>query len=169
MKARAVLLTGFLLAAPPSWSADAMASEASVRQLMEITQSRKLMDDTLSQMDSYMRSAMKQALGGKMPSAEEQAILDDMNRKIVAVMQREMRWDILEPKFIALYRQSFTEQEVAGMLSFYRTPAGQAVITKMPVVMQHTMATMQDLMGTMVPQMQAIQNEALQKLRRGAK
>ena len=165
MKARAVFLIGFLLAAPPSWSADAMASEASVRQLLEVTRSRKLMDDTMGQMDSYMRTAMNQALAGKVPTAEEQAVLDDMNRKLVTLMQREMRWDILEPKFIALYRQSFTEQEIAGMLSFYRTPAGQAVITKMPVVMQHTMATLQDLMGTMVPQMQAIQNEALQKLK----
>jgi hypothetical protein len=165
MKARVVFLIGLLLAAPPSWSADAMASEASVRQLLQVTQSRKLMDDTMSQMDSYMRTAMKQALGGKIPSAEEQAVLDDMNRKLVAVMQEEMRWDILEPKFIALYRQSFSEQEIAGMLSFYRTPAGQAVITKMPVVMQHTMATMQDVMGSMLPKMQAIQNEALQKLK----
>jgi hypothetical protein len=165
MKARAVFLIGFLLAAPPSWSADPMASEASVRQLLEITRSRKLMDDTMGQMDSYMRTAMNQALGGKIPTADEQAILDDMNRKVVALMQQEVRWDILEPKFIALYRQSFTEQEIAGMLSFYRTPAGQAVITKMPVVMQNTMATMQDLMGMMVPQMQAIQNEALQRLK----
>jgi hypothetical protein len=165
MKVLAVFLIGCLLAAPPARSADAMASEASVRQLLEVTRSRKLMDDTMGQMDSYMRTAMNQALAGKIPTADEQAILDDMNRKLVALMQREMRWDILEPKFIALYRQSFTEQEIAGMLSFYRTPAGQAVITKMPLVMQHTMATLQELMGTMVPQMQAIQQEALQKLK----
>lgn len=135
-----------------------------MRQLLEVTQSRKLMDGMMSQIDSSMQLGMKQALAGNTPTGEQQAVLDEMRQKIVALMQQEMRWDVLEPKFIAVYRQSFTEQEVAGMLAFYKTPAGQAVITKMPLVMQHTMATMQELMGSMMPKLQAIQSEARQKL-----
>lgn len=36
---------------------------------------------------------------------------------------------------IGIYLQSFTQKDVDGMLRFYKSKAGQAVIAKMPVVM----------------------------------
>jgi len=55
-----------------------------------------------------------------------------------------------------IYRKSFSQSEIDGMLKFYKTPAGKAVIAKMPVVMQNTMQVMQGEMAEMVPKMQQL-------------
>ena len=154
-----------LLAATAAPAADKPASDASIRQLIEVTQSRKLMDGMLGQLDSIMQNSMKQAMGNATFTPEQQAVVDRMRKKMVALLTAEMNWDSLEPEFISIYRQSFTEQEVAGMLEFYKTPAGQAVITKMPVVMQHTMGFMQRKMVAMNPKMQQIQKETLDEMK----
>ena len=146
-------------------AADAPATDASVRQLMVVMQSRNLLDGMMGQMDSLMQTSMEQALGGVSPSAEQQAVMDDVRQKMVALLQEELKWETLEPKFVELYRQSFTEEEVLGMIEFYGTPTGEAVINKMPVVMQHSMAMMQDLMTSMMPKIQKIEAEATAKLR----
>jgi hypothetical protein len=159
------ILIGLLLAGMNFAAADeTMATEASVRLLMQTTQSRKLVDSMMEKMDSYMQTSMKQALNGTEPTAQQQAVMDGMRKKMVVLFQEEMKWEMLEPKFIELYRQSFTEQEVEGMLEFYRTPAGQAVINKMPVVMDHSMTMMQGIMRSLMPKIQKIADEAMPKL-----
>lgn len=144
---------------------DFLSSAASVRQLMDVMQTRRLLGGMMGQMDSIMQTSMKQAVAGRTPTPEQQAILEDMRQKMVALMQQEMQWEKLEPQFIEIYRRSFTEDEVAGMVQFYKSPAGQAVINKMPVVMQHTMAMMQQIMAGLMPKMQKLEDEAKEKMK----
>ena len=55
-----------------------------------------------------------------------------------------------------IYRKSFSQSEMDGMLKFYKSPAGKAVIAKMPVVMQNTMQVMQGEMAEMMPKIQQL-------------
>lgn len=75
----------YATAAPVSGSlaADAAASEASVRKLMEITQARQLMDGAMAQLDAVMQGSMKQAMGSATLTAKQQTVLDEMRRKVV--------------------------------------------------------------------------------------
>ena len=47
------------------------------------------------------------------------------------------------------------------MLSFYNTPAGQAVSHKMPLLLQNTMTEVQKMMADMSPKLQQIQDECV--------
>ena len=62
--------------------------------------------------------------------------------------------------------RTFTRRQrlpiIQGMLAFYRTPAGQAVIEKMPLVMQNTMQAVQERMGAMMPAMQKMIAEEME-------
>ena len=60
-----------------------------------------------------------------------------------------------------IYKQSFTQKEVNGMLDFYKSEPGQAVIAKMPLVMQNTMQAMQARMNTTFPKLQKLQQDAI--------
>jgi hypothetical protein len=80
-----------------------------------------------------------------------------------------LTWKKLEPQYIRLYQESFTEEEVAGMLSFYRTPAGQAVIDKMPVLMQRTMVDVQKMIVGITPQMKKIQEDFVAEISAASK
>jgi uncharacterized protein len=154
-----------LLISNHTYAADQPASEASIRRLIEITQASKLMDDMLGQMDTFMQNSMQQALGNRKLKPKQKAIMDDTRNKVVALFTNEMKWESLEPDLIAIYQKSFSEEEVTGMLDFYQTKTGQAVIKKMPVVMQHTMKMMQNRMTVIMPKIQQIQKESIERLK----
>lgn len=65
--------------------------------------------------------------------------------------------------FIQLYLDVYTEEEIDGIVSFYKSPVGKAMIEKAPVLMQRMMPMMQKLMGDMQPEIQKIVEEAKQK------
>jgi hypothetical protein len=135
----------------------ASASEDSIKQLLAVTQAQKLVDDMRVQIDSLMNNSIQQVLKGESPTAKQQLAINNMKNRMVALIQGELAWGKLEPLYLRLYQESFTEEEVAGMLSFYKTPAGQAVIAKLPVLMQRTMVDMQKMIVGITPQMLKIQ------------
>lgn len=148
----AILLSSATVMAEP-------ASERSVKQLLEITQAKKLTDGVLASMDAFMSNAAQQILKGKTPTAGQQQALTNMKNKTIALMQEEFAWEKQEPMHIRLYLESFTEEEIESMLSFYKTPAGQAVINKMPVLMQKTMLEVQKMTSGLIPKAARIQQE----------
>ena len=133
------------------------ASESSIKQLLQVTQSQKLVDGMRGQFDSLMNNSITQALNGKTPNAKQKQAIDNMKNKMLTLMQGELAWAKMEPLYIRLYRESFTEEEVAGMLAFYKTPAGQAVILKTPALMQRTMLDLQKKIADIAPKMEKIQ------------
>jgi hypothetical protein len=145
------------------------ASDGSIRELIEVTKAQQLLNGVQAQFDSLMSNAMRQELQGKNPTPGQQQAIAKMKDKMVAVMQAELAWAKLEPMYMRLYRESFTEEEVAGMLSFYKTPAGQAVINKTPALMQKTMVEMRKMMSAMSPQMQKILEEFLADMKEASK
>jgi len=111
-----------------------------------------------------MRGVLDQAAGQTL-NAEQQALLEEMGTKMASVMKDALNWESLEPLFVSIYRRTFTQGEVDGMLKFYKTPAGKAVITKLPAVMQNTMGIMQDHMKDLIPRLQQIGRDYAEKVR----
>lgn len=149
----------YAFAAPPP------PSEDSIRRLLEVTEARKLLDGMMTQIDALMRRNMEQALRGRQLTPEQEAIIARMRNKMADAFRDEMTWDKLEPLYVRVYRDTFTQGEVDGMLAFYRTDAGRAVIVKMPGVIQTTMGEMQLRMQPLIQKMRAIEEEALTELR----
>jgi hypothetical protein len=97
-------------------------------------------------------------------NADQQAIADDMAHQITTVFRDSMSWEKLEPVMVRIYRKSLTESEVKGMTTFYSSPAGRAVINKLPIVMQNTMQEMQGMMQEMMPKVQAVLRDSQKKI-----
>ncbi|KRA40093.1 DUF2059 domain-containing protein [Pseudoxanthomonas sp. Root630] len=150
----------FAVASPVFGANPAPASEASVRALLEVTKTREMLDQVYDQVDTMYADSMRQAFGGTL-TADQQARVDRLSTRMMALMKQELSWDVLAPMYMDIYRKSFSEGEVQEMLAFYRTPGGQAVINKMPLVMQHTMQAMQERMGALMPAMQQLLAEEL--------
>jgi uncharacterized protein len=51
---------------------------------------------------------------------------------------RFLTWDAMLPEMTAIYKETFTEDEVREMIAFYRTPTGQKVLDTLPEVMQRS-------------------------------
>ena len=149
-----ILVTALALFVSAASAAETPASEASIREMLRITEARKLVDGMMPQIEGMMRASMQQAMKGRSISAAEQEAVEKMTAQMLALMQEELSWEKLEPLYLRIYQKSFTQEEVDGLLVFYRSPAGTALIRKMPIVVQETMTAMQQ---QMVPMMQKIQ------------
>ena len=147
----------------------APASEDSIKQLLNVVQAQKLLDGTRAQLDSLMNKSIQQGLKGAVPTASQQLAITNMKGRMLALIQGELAWEKLEPLYVRLYQDSFSEEEITGMLAFYDTPAGQAVINKMPVLMQQTMLEMQKMTTGLIPQMQQIQQDFLAEMQAAGK
>ena len=162
---RVPLFALLTLLALPAFAQDAPPSEQSIRELQALMQAHNMINTAVAQMDATLRPMMQKALAGRQQLSErEQQIVDDAHARIQAVMREQLRWDNFEPMMISVYEKTFSQKEVDGMKAFYRTPTGQSVIAKMPLVMQQTMQSMQSRMADMIPRIQEIQKDMAQRL-----
>jgi uncharacterized protein len=79
------------------------------------------------------------------------------------VLREELSWAVMRPGMAQIYRETLTQEEVNGLIAFYRTPAGQALITKMPQIMQRSMVYTQSRMATVSPRIQAAVEQAMRE------
>ena len=147
---------------------DAKPSEASIRQLFEVMHSSSLLDAYLTQIDGTVRASMQQALAGQQVNPKQRQILEDMGRQIGSLVKAELNWSAIEPVMIEVYRNTFSQHEVDGMLTFYRSEVGQAVITKLPSAMQQSMTSIQSHVKTLTPKVVQLQKDTAAQLKAAA-
>jgi uncharacterized protein len=144
-------------------------SEASIKQLLEVAQARKLIDSVMAQMENLMQKSIAQVTQGQTIPPKVQKDVDQRRAEMVAMMKELLDWTKLEPMYVRIYQKTFNQQEIDGMIAFYKTPAGQAVITKMPAAMQNTMDEMQQLMGPVMQKMQRTQQDVAAEMKAESK
>ena len=148
----------------PAFAAEVKPTAESVRKLMEITQSRKMLENAMAQAEVMTQQTTRQPLAGRPVTPEQERILRSFQSKMMAVYHEEMSWQHLEPVFIQIYQDSFSQKEINGLVAFYQSDLGQAVIHKMPVVLQNTMQAMQVRTMQIMPRIRALQQEMVAQL-----
>jgi hypothetical protein len=146
-------------------AADAQPSVESVKQLLDAIGTKNTLNTVQSQIDSMMKLSMQQALGQKPMSPAQNAIMEDMRVKMIAIINQQMSWEKLEPSLLEIYRKTFTQKEVDGMLVFYRSDVGKAVVAKLPQAMMSSMQMAQGRMSTLLPQIQQLGKDTAEKLK----
>ena len=159
------ILVALLFCCPLAYAAETPASETSVKQLLEVGQTRKLLGTMTEQLENYMKVAMESATHGQPASPEVQKMFDQCRADVLKILKEEFSWDKLEPMYLRIYKESFSQQEVDGMITFYRSPSGQAVLNKMPVAMQNSMKEMQQMMGPLMERIKRMQQDMVAQVR----
>jgi uncharacterized protein len=141
-------------------------SVESVETMLRLTKAEALTDSMYAGMDDMMKQMITQSLGNKKLTAAQQRALDQLPAKIVLSMKEDFKWETMRPIYIKMYRETFTQNEVDAMNAFYQTPTGQAMIEKMPVVMQKSMQLTQDMMAKSMPRFMQIIEENMKEVLR---
>ncbi len=68
----------------------------------------------------------------------------------------EMNWDGVKQDYIDIYADMFTEEELKGLVDFYKSPAGKAFVEKQPDLMKRSMEVMQKRMMKWMPKLQGM-------------
>lgn len=147
----------------------APASKASIQELLQLTQASKMVDTMHQAVLNRINAQMRIAFRGKTPNEEQKQAIKQMHQEVKSLLQQKMSWEQLKPLSVRIYQQSLTQSEVDGIIEFYKTPAGQALIKKMPQVVQSSMQEMQQQMIAVAPQMQKIQQAFIQEMKASAR
>lgn len=58
--------------------------------------------------------------------------------------------------FTKLYADTFTEQQIDDLLAFYRSPTGQVIVEKTPVLLTQSTVMIQKRMAAVNPELQTL-------------
>ncbi len=140
----------------------AQPTSESIETLLTLTKTEALVESVYGNVEQAMRQGMAQAVAEKKLSAEQQRYLEATPKRFVTIMREELSWESLKPMYIEIYRDSFTQEEIDGLIAFYQSPVGMAFVNKMPIVMQKSMTSMQARMQPMMEKMKAAMRQALE-------
>ncbi len=139
----------------------APASRDSVEQLFSVMDMQKTYDATFEAMqksvnDAFLKNPQLQSL-----TPDQRKGFDDGMQRMYVLMRDEMDWSRLKPEYEQMYVDTFSQDEIDGILAFYRTPAGRAMIEKMPVMMGKVMQLTQAHMQSLMPRVMQIMQDSM--------
>jgi len=138
MKKR-LLVCGLLTAvfSMPLWAADAtpQPSRTSVDQLLALSDAKRLLDVALRQ----MQAVGAQEIQKSEMSAAQKRVVTKYQTSISSLIRNKFSFEQLHDELAEIYQQTFSQKEVDAMINFYRTPEGQAMLQKMPIISQQSM------------------------------
>lgn len=158
-----VLLLSFLIFSTNLY-AEQTAKQQKIDELVNVMNMDAMVDSMYSQVEGMMQN-MSVQMGVK---PDEKPIFDKYYADMTEVLKTKMSWQKMQPMMVDLYDKQFSEQEINDMLAFYKTESGQAILRKMPQVMQASMQMSQVLVQDAMPEIQAIAGqlgEALEQSR----
>ncbi len=62
-----------------------------------------------------------------------------------------MTWDKMRPMCVSIYAETFTPEELQGLIAFYKTPVGQKWIEKHPPLQTEIMFKSQAMIRDLMP------------------
>jgi hypothetical protein len=150
MFTRILLALALSLVCPAVRAAGPEPTEASVKQLLGVMHLDKSLDSITAQIYRVMQNAAQQAAGGESLPATAQQSVERCRADVKASIKDDLTWNKMEPTYVQIYQEAFTQAEVNAMIAFYKTPIGQSIVTKLPVAMQKAQnQTMQAMSPTM--------------------
>lgn len=152
-----------------SWAALAAAlppSDQAIRQLLTLTEMPVQVKSVTDQVSAMLLKGAVQSLRDQATTPAQRAVVERFQQQTTDILAQEFGWQKIEPLYIQLYRDTLTQEEVDGMIAFYRTPAGQAAIKKVPGAGAKAMEAVQGRMGPVTQKLQAAHQQAVNDLKK---
>lgn len=157
-----------LLLTVPLLHADETSESAKVHELFKLmrldTLSAQMQQQTLDQVKSGI---IQQVFGVTLPAAQQKNV-DEFSDKVSAVLSKAVGWNSLEPEYAKLYTETYTEQQIDDLLTFYRSPTGRVMVEKGPILLKQSSAIVQQHIATVTPEVQTLMQEFMKKVTAGA-
>jgi uncharacterized protein len=111
----------------------------------------------LGQYESIFNEQIRKSLSALPKSADQAAVeneVEKFQKQLFGVIRDRLSYDHVKPALIKVYDESFTTDELTGINAFYRSPAGQAYLAKIPQITQKAMEAGSNLVSGAAPEIQ---------------
>jgi hypothetical protein len=125
----------FLTLAVSNIFADDSTKAAKVEEFLKLAKIDDTQRQTVAQIRAQMQLGILQQLFGSKPlPTDKKKELDEFRTNLGNVISDALSWEKLKPDFVKIYMEAFSEPEIDGMLAFYKSPVGQAMVAKTPAL-----------------------------------
>lgn len=137
------------------------AAFAATDKSHQLAEELLILNNVKAQID-VMYVQMNQMLMGQVDSANVPAEKHQELKDITtSILFENMSWEKMKGEYIELYASTFTEDELAGIIEFSKSPLGKKLALKTPTLVQKSMMIGQQRAQSVIPRVQtAIQEYA---------
>jgi hypothetical protein len=132
---RSILLLLLSSVLPLTARADDASRRAKAEEMITLAHVDRMSQQVIDNLMQQTTLVTTQRSGGTL-TPEKQAALADFQKKLSAVLEPQIGWKALEPSFVDIYAKAFTEDQLDAIIVFYKSPAGAALMEKMPEINQ---------------------------------
>jgi uncharacterized protein len=101
------------------------AKEADIRKLLELTGTNSVMEQTMQNMEKSVKPMVANSLP---PGDYREKLVDLFFEKFIAKMDLQKLLDLAVP----IYDKYFSDEDIKGLIQFYKTPLGQKAVKVLP-------------------------------------
>jgi hypothetical protein len=154
---RSAVLTSALFIAASLGSAQEFSKEAKIERLLMLMNVEATMNQVFEQTKAMIPSQMPST-----GTPEQRTKAQQLQARILDLVKARMSWDKMRPQYVKVYSETFSDEEIDGILAFYESPAGRAMLKKLPILLSRMMALAQAQMSDLMPEVQHLTREARQ-------
>ena len=133
------------------------AKRAAIEELFSLMKVDQMQKQMVSQVQAMVGDQIEKSLPPEIQKSQDGskmvAEVKDFQKRVFDLMMDRVDFARMKPDYIRLYDETFSAEEVAGLVAFYKTPVGQSYLSKMPVLTSKTVVLIQRMLGDLMPQM----------------
>jgi len=153
-----------MCAAVSAVRADEAGRIAKAEEFFKVSHTEEMLQQTMAMAMNQIKSGALQQMMDVKPTPEQTKSMDEFQDKLGVILANTLSWEKLKPIFVKVYADAFTEGELDGIIAFYKTPVGQALIAKTPAIMAKTIEITQQQMAAAMPEiLKLVKDSAAQK------
>jgi uncharacterized protein len=154
-RAACLLLVASMIGVHPAHG-DSISKARKVREMLAALRLAETTNRLEQAQEAQIQTMSEQQLAGVTLDDDQQRAFDEFRQKLVDLIRASASWKAMEPDFVKLYSDAYSENELDGILAFYRTPAGRAMLAKTPELTKRSIAISQQRMAELTPKIQAL-------------
>ena len=95
-------------------------------------------------------------VAGPAPTEAAKAKVAEFEKKANQIIDAQLGWEVMQAGFTDIYAKNFTEDQLDGIIAFYKSPAGTALLQTMPTVNDQMSQFGNSRMATLQPQLKPL-------------
>ena len=144
--------------------ADEASKRAKAEQLFTLLRMDTMMDQLMGGVKRQVQQITESMPGADQATPEQRKQIVDFQQRVMDVVNQKIGWKALEPDFITLYASTYTEEELDGIVAFYKSPIGQKMIDKTPELTTKSTQITQQKMSELQPQLSQMVQDFMKQM-----
>jgi hypothetical protein len=144
--------------------ADEMSKRAKVKELFHLTSMESRVEQSkLAALAQSRAFAAQQLALFNLPKGQDKSV-SAYYEKLYSLVATKYDWTKLEPAYEQIYIELYSEEELDGLLAFYKSPIGQAFVSKTPIVTSKMLDISKQQFDQLTPQIQKLTEDFVHQL-----